>query len=152
MKQRTLVTTRSMAEFEIHHQLLLDTHRLGRLRFCHLMLHKNAVLPWFILVPETDVTDLLDLTEELRATALQEASRVAGLIKQILNYPKINFAAIGNVVPQLHLHVVGRKPDDPCWPAPVWGNLRETRAYAEAEIRQLKEKLQVYLASEFTPS
>lgn len=138
-----------MAEFDLHPQLLRDTHRLGRLPLCHLLLHKNGALPWFILVPETNVTDLLDLADELRATALSEASQVSGFIKQYLNYPKINFAAIGNVVPQLHLHVVGRKPDDLCWPAPVWGHLPEMREYAAVEVRQLKEKLQVCLASDF---
>ena len=141
-----------MTEFEIHPQLLLDTHRLGRLPLCHLLLHKNGVLPWFILVPETNVTDLLDLTDDLRATALREASRVSGFIKQHLDYPKINFAAIGNVVPQLHLHVVGRKPADPCWPAPVWGNLTVKREYAVPEVSRLKESLQVYLGSDFISS
>jgi len=114
-----------MAEFQLHHQLLLDSHRLGRFHLCHLLLHKNAALPWFILVPETNVTDLLDLPDELRATALSEANRVSTFIKRDLNYPKVNFAAIGNVVPQLHLHVVGRNPNDSCWPAPVWGHLRD---------------------------
>jgi diadenosine tetraphosphate (Ap4A) HIT family hydrolase len=141
-----------MAEFAIDRQLLLDTHRIGRLPLCHLLLHKNAVLPWFILVPETSVTDLLELTDDLRSAKLSEASRVSRFVKQYLDYPKINFAAIGNVVPQLHLHVVGRKPGDSCWPAPVWGNLRETREYATVEVCRLKEKLQIYLGSDFIPS
>ena len=140
-----------MAVFEIHRQLLGDAHRLGRLSLCHLLLHKNAVLPWFILVPETDVTDLLDLSDGRRATALSEASRISAFIKKSLNYPKVNFGAIGNIVPQLHLHVVGRSPDDPCWPAPVWGNLRESRDYAANEFRQFSEQLQIHLGSEFIP-
>ena len=142
----------SMAEFVIHRRLLVDAHRVGRFPLCHLLLHKNAVLPWFILVPETHGTDLFDLTDDLRSTALSEASRVARFVKQYLAYPKINFAAIGNVVPQLHLHVVGRKPDDSCWPAPVWGNLRETRGYATVEVCRLKEELQVCFGSDFIPS
>jgi len=130
-----------MAEFQIHHQLLLDTHRLGRFPLCHLLLHKNAILPWFILVPETNVTDLLDLPDDLRATALSEASRISRFIKQYLNYPKMNFAAIGNVVPQLHLHIVGRNPNDPCWPAPVWGHLIETADYSDARLREITTSL-----------
>ena len=126
-----------MTGFEINHKLLLDSHRLGRFHFCHLLLHKNSVLPWFILVPETDVTDLLDLPEELRILAMNEASHVSRFIKRELNYPKINFAAIGNVVPQLHLHVVGRRPDDPCWPVPVWGNLTETIDYSATRIDEI---------------
>jgi len=129
-----------MARFEIHSQLLADCHRLGQLQFCHLLLNKNATLPWFILVPQTDVTDLLELADEQRNTAMREAATIAQVIKRRFGYGKINFAAIGNVVPQLHLHVVGRAPDDPCWPAPIWGNLTVSREYlAErvAEIRQL---------------
>ena len=140
-----------MPAFAIHRQLLIDTHRVGRFPLCHLLLHKNAVLPWFILVPETSVTDLLDLTEDARAAVLSEASRISSFVKHDLEYAKINFAAIGNVVPQLHLHVVGRKPGDSCWPAPVWGNLRETREYATVEVCRLKEKLRVYLGGDFIP-
>ena len=117
----------SMAQFQIHHQLLLDTRCLGRFQICHLLLHKNAILPWFILVPESNLTDLLDLPVDLRGFVLNEAGQVSSFIKNSLNYPKVNFAAIGNIVPQLHVHVVGRSPDDPCWPAQVWGHLKETR-------------------------
>ena len=113
-----------MSDFEIHPQLLADCHRLGRLEFCHVLLNRNAVLPWFILVPETAVTDLLDLPETERTAALHEAAIIGQWIKRHFGYGKINFAAIGNVVPQLHLHVVGRKPGDRCWPAPVWPSAR----------------------------
>ena len=105
------------------------------------MLHKNALLPWFILVPHTTVTDLLDLPEERRNAALSEVAQVADLIKKLLGCPKINFAAIGNVVPQLHLHVVGRKPDDPCWPAPVWGHLTESREYSASQVNEIRALL-----------
>ncbi len=140
-----------MPEFLIHRQLLLDTYRIGRFTLCHLLLHRNAALPWFILVPETNVTDLLDLPDDPRSTALSEASQISRFVKQDLKYPKINFAAIGNVVPQLHLHVVGRKPGDSCWPAPVWGNLHDTREYTTVAVCRLKDKLRVYLGGDFTP-
>lgn len=138
-----------MAPFEIHPQLLRDAYRLGKFRLCHLLLHKNAVLPWFILVPETEIADLLDLPDDLRAIAIHEAARISEIIKQELGYPKVNFAGIGNVVPQLHLHVVGRRPDDPSWPAPVWGNLRETREYSAAELHHITQLLQRYSPTEF---
>jgi diadenosine tetraphosphate (Ap4A) HIT family hydrolase len=126
-------------KFKIHSQLLLDCHYLGRYRFCHLLLHKNAALPWFILVPETAVTDLLDLTVARRVTALKEARHVANVIRRHLNFPKVNFAAIGNIVPQLHLHVVGRKPGDRCWPAPVWGHLTASQEYTASELRRMTD-------------
>lgn len=126
-----------MARFEIHPQLLADCHRLGYLQLCQILLHKNALVPWFILVPETAVTDLLDSPRELRAGALAEAASIAQFIKNILGWPKVNFAAIGNLVPQLHLHVVGRRPGDACWPAPVWGNLTGSREYSATDLARM---------------
>ena len=124
-----------MSRFEIHPQLLHDCHRLGQLRLCHVLLHKNAAVPWLILVPDTAPTgDLLDLAEHVRNLAMDEAAIAARFIKNEFAVSKINFAAIGNIVPQLHLHVVGRHADDPCWPAPVWGNLVETNGYSTARI------------------
>jgi diadenosine tetraphosphate (Ap4A) HIT family hydrolase len=133
-----------MTPFEIHRQLLFDTHCLGRFQLCHVLLHRNALLPWFILVPETEFRDLLDLPEDQRAVAMNEAALVCEFIKKTLGYAKVNFASIGNVVPQLHLHVVGRRPDDPCWPEPVWGNLLEAREYSDAELRRLTGLLARY--------
>jgi diadenosine tetraphosphate (Ap4A) HIT family hydrolase len=127
--------------FEIHSQLLADCHRLGKLPLCHVLLHKNGRIPWFILVPQTNVTDLLDLPEAHRSVAMAEAAAVSEFVKKTLGWAKVNFAAIGNVVPQLHLHVVGRKPGDACWPAPVWGNLTETREYSAAELNNIIELL-----------
>jgi diadenosine tetraphosphate (Ap4A) HIT family hydrolase len=130
-----------MARFEIHSQLLTDCHRMGRFAFCHVLLNKNAALPWFILVPQTAATDLLDLAEEQRTTAINEAAVIGMFVKRHLGYGKINFAAIGNIVPQLHLHVVGRKPNDPCWPAPVWGHLTESREYVASRVEEMRQLL-----------
>jgi diadenosine tetraphosphate (Ap4A) HIT family hydrolase len=131
-----------MSRFEIHPQLLHDCHRLGQLRLCHVLLHKNAAVPWLILVPETAPTgDLLDLPDQVRNTAMDEAAIVARFIKNEFAVSKINFAAIGNIVPQLHLHVVGRHADDPCWPAPIWGNLVEADDYSTGRIATLAATL-----------
>ena len=131
-----------MSPFEIHPQLLHDCHRLGQLRLCHILLHKNAGVPWLILVPETlTADDLLDLPEHMRNVAIDEAAIAARFIKNEFGVSKINFAAIGNVVPQLHLHVVGRRANDPCWPAPVWGNLAEADGYSNERIATLTARL-----------
>ena len=131
-----------MSRFEIHPQLLHECHRLGQLRLCHVLLHKNAAVPWLILVPETISTgDLLDLPEHVRNVALGEAALAARFIKNEFAVRKINFAAIGNVVSQLHLHVVGRRANDPCWPAPVWGTLVEAGGYSTERIATLTATL-----------
>ena len=126
-----------MTEFQIHAQLLSDGHRLGRMRTSHLLLHRNAALPWFILVPETPALDLLDLDPEPRSEIIADCAAISGYIKAELGLPKVNFAAIGNLVPQLHLHVVGRSANDPCWPAPVWGNLPPGPSYRPERLHTI---------------
>lgn len=118
---------------------MADCHYLGRFQLCHVLVHQTADIPWFVLVPETDLQDILDLPEGTRNLALSEAASVSRFVKQDLGWPKVNFAAIGNLVPQLHLHVVGRRPDDPCWPAPVWGNLQQSSSYTPEQLRRLAE-------------
>ena len=130
-----------MTGFTIHPQLLNDCHRLGRYPVSHLLLHRNAAVPWFILVPETGVPDLLDLPPADRDAAIAESAAVAAFVKDTLGWPKVNFGAIGNLVPQLHLHVVGRRSGDACWPAPVWGNLPEGETWAPAQVDDFRARL-----------
>ena len=118
----------------IHPQLLADCHHLGRLSTCELLLNRNACLPWFILVPDTELVDLLDLPVSQRDAVLADCASVSGFIKQVLGYPKVNFAGLGNVVPQMHLHIIGRRPGDPCWPQPVWGNLSGHQCYESEQL------------------
>ena len=123
--------------FSIAPPLLADCHKLGQRNNIHYLLHKNALLHWFILVPETNETLLLKLDEPLLNTCLTEAKIVNDYLIHTLKYPHSNFAHIGNVVSQLHLHVVGRSSDDACWPQPVWGNLTESTAYSQADIQHI---------------
>jgi diadenosine tetraphosphate (Ap4A) HIT family hydrolase len=131
-----------MSGSPIHPQLLADCHRLGRMEACHLLLHKNAVVPWFILVPDTTVLDLLDLAGDLRVRVMEEATSVATFVKRDLCWPRVNVAAIGHLVTQLHLHVIGRRPGDACWPLPVWGHLQESADYAQAELLDIAARLE----------
>jgi len=110
-------------------QLLIDCHYLGRLSACDVLLHRNASVPWFILVPDTELDDVLDLPPEQARDVLAECAAVSALIKQELGYSKVNFAGLGNVVSQMHLHIIGRSRSDACWPQPVWGALPEGGDY-----------------------
>ncbi len=127
-----------MASDHIHPQLLEDCHYLGRLPATDALLHRNAALPWFILVPDTRLNDFLDLPEEHRRAVLEDCAAVSAFIKQVLGFQKVNFAGLGNVVPQMHLHLIGRHDGDPCWPRPVWGNLPEGEEVPYS-ARQLRE-------------
>ena len=125
--------------FELHPQLLADCHSIGRFNLSHVLLHRNAGLPWLILVPEVDagVRELYELDEHSRRVLDAEIDAVARYLKQSLGAHKINVAAIGNLVPQLHIHVVGRYAGDPCWPNVVWGNLPPGPDWEPEQIREI---------------
>jgi len=121
----------------IHEQLRADTHSLGSFDNSRVLLHRNAVVPWIILVPDCVEKELFALPREVRELVMDESARAAEFIRFYFGSSRINFAAIGNIVPQLHLHVVGRDPDDICWPAPVWGNLDAVKRYADSEVESI---------------
>jgi diadenosine tetraphosphate (Ap4A) HIT family hydrolase len=131
----------SDARSRLHPRLRADCHVLGDLPSGLLLLHRNAALHWFLLVPDTDALDLLDLDAAPRDALLADAARIHRYLKDSLQYPRVNIGALGLVVPQLHLHVVGRRPDDPVWPAPVWGQLGGDAAYSAAAVARLAREL-----------
>lgn len=128
--------------FELHERLAADTVEVGDLDVCKVLLMKNAYYPWLILVPRIEeVVELTDLEEEVRQLLMAEISDVSSVIQKKFSVDKINIGALGNMVPQLHIHVLGRFKTDPAWPGPVWGH-PEVKAYSEAEIAQLVKELQ----------
>lgn len=131
----------------IHPQLLADCHVLGRFECCAVLLNKNALLPWFILVPDTELEDVLDLDADTLAMVSGECQQVSSFIKRDLGFSKVNFAGLGNVVPQMHLHIIGRSDTDACWPQPVWGALTHSTSYADATLAEwagiLREQYQL---------
>lgn len=125
----------------LHPQLASDAHILGRAPSGTLLLHRNALLPWLILVPDTEVLDLLALPTAMLQQALQDCSLLDRYIRGRWGVERVNFAAIGNIVPQLHLHLVGRSPGDCCWPLPVWGHLTGAATYTAAELRAIRAEV-----------
>lgn len=137
-----------MAPFVLDPRLAADCHRIGRLSRCDLLLHRNAALPWWILVPETACRELVALPEAERSEVRREIDAVSRFVLDTPGVEKLNVAAIGNVVAQLHVHVVGRHRGDPCWPAPVWGNLGGEAHYTDAEIAERTAALTRHLPDE----
>lgn len=107
--------------FELHPRLAADCHALARRGRLHYLLQRNASLPWFLIVPESTALELCDLPGELRTELVAATDALARYVKRRFACDRINVAAIGNLVPQLHVHVVGRRRDDCCWPHVVWG-------------------------------
>ncbi len=126
---------------QVHPQLVADCHYLGALSVCAVLLNRNASVPWFILVPDTQLHDVLDLPEAEAHVVLSECAAISAFIKGQLGFPKVNYAGLGNVVPQMHLHIIGRSEADVCWPLPVWGALPEGAEYTQTVLQQWQAKL-----------
>jgi len=110
------------AAWSLHSQLEKDTLNVGDLPLCRVVVIKDANYPWLLLVPRRpEVIEIIDLDEVAQAQLMTEVSRVARALKDITKCDKLNIAALGNVVPQLHVHVIARRSSDIAWPRPVWG-------------------------------
>lgn len=112
-----------------------------------MLLMNDARLPWFILVPHTEVQELYLLPAARQAELLARVNRLSAFIREELGADKLNVAAIGNVVRQLHVHVVGRRVDDHCWPGVVWGT-GPGQPYTGAAVSLLGTRLRDSLGGE----
>ena len=109
-------------QFEVDPRLERDTLAAGDLLLCRLRLMNDSRFPWMILIPRRPgVSELSDLTATERAIAMEEATAVGRALKEMTGALKLNVGALGNIVPQLHIHVVARFAADAAWPGPVWG-------------------------------
>lgn len=111
-----------------------DTHPLAVLPLCEVRLMDDANYPWLVLVPRiAGARELIDLDPDQRRQLTDELDRAARAVRAAFQPYKLNVAALGNLVPQLHVHVIGRNRDDPAWPAPVWGRVA-ARPYAPEDL------------------
>ena len=110
-------------DFLLHPRLAADTAVISDWPLCRVLLMNDARFPWLVLVPrKTGASELFDLGEAERVQLMSELSRAAQQLKDIAAADKLNIAALGNIVPQLHWHVVARRREDEAWPGPVWGS------------------------------
>jgi diadenosine tetraphosphate (Ap4A) HIT family hydrolase len=108
--------------WHLHPQLADDTHPLAHWPLCEVRLMDDAHHPWLILVPRVeDAVDIIDLDATQQAELMREIDRAARALQTTMKPHKLNVAALGNVVPQLHVHIIARYRDDIAWPRPVWG-------------------------------
>lgn len=108
--------------FTLDATLAGDTLAFGSLSLCQLLLMKHADFPWIILVPRVDgAREIVDLTLPQRHALMDDITAASHLMQRVFTPDKLNVAALGNVVPQLHVHLIARFANDPAWPAPVWG-------------------------------
>jgi len=122
---------------ELDQRLRQDNHVLGRLPAGRVLLNRNALVPWFVLVPDTELIELHQLPDAVRIRVVGAQDGLSRFIKWYFECDKMNVAALGNQVSQLHIHVIGRRHDDPCWPDPVWGRLPDGPGYTPAALDAL---------------
>ena len=134
---------------QLHPQLAKDCEVIAEVELCSLLLMNDANYPWCILVPRREgVSELYQLSESDQQQFMRESSQLARSMMQAFGGDKMNIGALGNVVPQLHVHHIVRYRADPAWPAPVWGKL-PARAYTAQQRDEVVSRLKAVLQNEF---
>jgi diadenosine tetraphosphate (Ap4A) HIT family hydrolase len=111
------------SDWSLHPRLEKDTVPVGDLVLSRVLVMNDANFPWLVLVPRRDgASEVIDLAEQERMTLMAEIAQVGHALKALTMCDKINIAAIGNVVPQLHVHIIARRRGDAAWPKPAWGH------------------------------
>jgi diadenosine tetraphosphate (Ap4A) HIT family hydrolase len=127
--------------FVLDSRLQQDSLVLGEFSLCQLLLSKDANYPWFILVPKrAGVSELFELDAAEQQQLWQETTLLAEALKASYGADKMNVATLGNVVSQLHMHVIVRQRDDAAWPAPVWGKCAPV-GYTDDQLQAVRQRL-----------
>ena len=128
-------------QFKLHPQLANDCFFMADFPLSRLLLCNDSAYPWFILVPKVDgIQDIYQLDWQQQQQLLNESSMLSEVLMQEFKGQKMNVAALGNVVSQLHLHHIVRYEDDACWPKPIWGQQALT-PYSDSELEVIKSRI-----------
>lgn len=131
--------------FQLHQQLDQDCVVVGDLSLCRVLLMNDSQYPWIILVPRREaITEIFEMEEGDQQQLVGEVRAVNDMINGLFNPDKMNIAALGNMVPQLHIHCIARFRDDVAWPKPVWG-IHEAKAYASEQLAQRVDNIREVL-------
>lgn len=125
----------------IDSRLLKDCEVIGKFELCHVLLMRDANYPWCILVPDSEnATEVFDLSQDEQEQLQLESNSLLKFLKHEFNADKMNVAALGNLVPQLHIHHIVRYKTDITWPSPVWGAF-PAKIYTEQGLLKVIAKL-----------
>ncbi|MBA6340072.1 HIT domain-containing protein [Colwellia sp. MB02u-10] len=128
-------------QFKLHPQLVNDCFVMADFPLSRLLLCNDSAYPWFILVPKVDgIQDIYQLDWQQQQQLLNESSMLSEVLMQEFKGDKMNVAALGNVVSQLHLHHIVRYENDACWPKPIWGQQALT-PYTDSELDVIKSRI-----------
>ncbi len=140
-----------MTAFSLDPRLAADTHPLGDLALSRLLLMNDETYPWLVLVPRrAGLVELIDLAPDERHVLMDEIALVSEALRDVTRPVKLNVGALGNMVRQLHVHVIARFETDPAWAGPVWGKV-PARPYSENSARDVAERLAAAIGSALKP-
>lgn len=139
-----------MQDFTLDERLARDCLALGRMDDLLVLLMDNSLVPWLVLVPRTSARELYELPAEQGAGLWRAVQSLSRFLTETCQPDKLNVAAIGNVVEQLHVHLVARRWDDFCWPGVVWGR-PERAPYTPAQVVSMAASLRQHLGGAFRP-
>ncbi|MCI0650460.1 MAG: HIT domain-containing protein [Planctomycetes bacterium] len=138
--------------FRLHRKLAAETITVGFFPLSTLLLFNDANYPWFILVPRRkDVQEVYQLERKDQMQLIHESSHLAKQLARVFRAHKMNIAALGNSVPQLHVHHIVRYKNDPAWPAPAWGRV-PPKSYTAEQVAQVIRKIDGQLSEGFSLS
>lgn len=131
--------------FQLNPRLAAGGHDFGKHGICRILLKNNAIFPWFILVPEVDesITELHELKQSDYLSVCSSIRRISRFADSHFHPEKINIASIGNIVRQMHIHIVARTESDPAWPGVVWGST-EKQPYTDNEVEAIRKAYQKF--------
>lgn len=130
-----------MSEFELDGRIARDSDLVTDLALCQLRIQNDSRWPWLVMVPErAGMTEIFELSPEEQALLSAEVNKVAAALKTVTGATKINVGALGNIVRQLHVHVIARFEGDPNWPGPIWG-FGQAEPYGESQKQDFLNKL-----------
>ena len=136
-----------MNEFKLNFRLLEDSTFVTKLNVSQVRLNHDARFHWLILIPEiAGLKELHDIPDEKQAIVQKEVNFCSAALQELTSADKMNVAALGNLVPQLHIHVIARKHNDNAWPQPVW-SAGEAKPYEEENLAELVNELRQRLSN-----
>ena len=126
--------------YRINKKFLKSSHHITELKLCSIRLHDNSKFPWLILIPKRkNVTDISNLNSKDQILLMKEIVFVSKLMKKLFKTSKINVEKIGNIVPQLHIHIISRKKTDSSWPLSVW--VVKGKKYSAKTLKEVLNKI-----------
>jgi len=126
--------------FKINKKFLKSSHHITDLKLCSIRLHNNSKFPWLILIPQRNkITDISDLNSKDQILLMKEIVYVSKIMKKLFKTSKLNVEKIGNIVSQLHIHIIARSKKDSSWPLSVW--VVKGKNYSKIALRNMEEKV-----------